>query len=345
MQPVASILARSAIPAATAREPAPMAATGDRAKKTVGAISIDMDALADYAGGYGFEHRPVPDPVYTIGLARFLDLLKKRNIKATLFVIARDTAVPAHADILRRAVGEGHEIANHTLNHPRRLSALSDDGLRREIIEAHDTLSALAGRAITGFRAPCYDICRRSMDMLRRLEYRYDSSIHPSMIAPVIDAAVLLKSHFRKWEARPGSYAQLLAPLRPFVPHASNCWRKARRKSSDLSGNALVELPLSAMPISRAPFYGTWMQMTGMPLFRKSLAWLRRFDIPLNYHFHAVELVALTDADVDSRFRVHPGMSRPIVEKIRDIDEMLFSFSNNYNLMTLDSMAMEYTKS
>ncbi|MBK8270579.1 MAG: hypothetical protein IPK83_20675 [Planctomycetes bacterium] len=224
-------------------------------------------------------------------------------------------------------------------------SPLSDDGRRREIIEAHDMLSALAGRAITGFRAPCYDICRRSMDMLRRLNYRYDSSIHPSMIAPVIDAAVLLKSHFRKWEARPGSYAQLLAPLRPFVPHASNCWRKARRKSSDLSGNALVELPLSAMPISRAPFYGTWMQMTGMPLFRKSLSWLRRFDIPLHYHFHAVELVALTDADVDSRFRVHPGMSRPIVEKIRDIDEMLFSFSNNYNLMTLDSMAMEYTKS
>jgi len=303
-----------------------------------GSVNVDMDTLADYAGGYGFEYRTTPDPVYVNGLTRFLELFTRHQIKATLFVIARDARVPEHAAILKRAVSEGHEIANHTLTHPRRLAALSDEERRHEIHEAHAVLSDLAGRPVVGFRAPCYDVCPRTLDCLRELGYRYDSSVHPSMIAPVIDAAVILKSRFRKREVRRGSYLQMLASLRPYYPGAKAPWRGAR--TTERAG--LLELPLSALPWSRVPFYGTWAQMTGMALFRKSLAWLRRFDAPLNYHFHAVELVGLTDADLDARFRVHPGMARPVAEKLTAVDEMLGTFNSQYELMTLERLAALY---
>ncbi|MBX3393872.1 MAG: polysaccharide deacetylase family protein [Phycisphaerae bacterium] len=299
------------------------------ATRTIGAISIDMDTLSDYARGYGFQSHLAADPVYTHGLVRFLEILAKHDIRATLFVIARDAMVPAHAAILRHAIEAGHEIANHTMTHPRRLSALSDSGRRREIVEAHDTLCELAGRRIVGFRAPCYDICQKTLRTLERLDYQYDSSVHPSMIAPVIDLAVLIKSRFRKWDVRPGSYWRLLSPLRP---------HRIRQQG-------ILELPLSALPYSRLPFYGTWVQSTGMTVFRKSLSWLRRFSLPLNFHFHAVELVGLNDTGVDPRFAVHPGMKRDVERRLADVDEMLSAFTVGYELNTLESMALRFERS
>lgn len=334
-----NLLARKMVASADDAAAPARVLTGARAGLKPGSVNIDMDTLADYAGGYGFEVRTSPDPVYTRGLVRFLDHFKALGVRSTIFVIARDAAVPEHAEVLRRAIAEGHEIANHTLTHPRQLSRLSDAERRREIVGAHEILSGIAGREIVGFRAPCYDICGRTLALLRELNYRYDSSVHPSIAAPLIDIAVLLKSRLRKWEMRPGSYVHLMSSLQPFLPANANAWRKAGSRSPGNRRTGLLELPLSALPVARVPFYGTWTQMTGMKLFHRSMKWLGRFNVPLNFHFHAVELIGLEDDGVDPRFQVHPGMSRPVIEKSIDVAEMLRSFASKYELMTLESMA------
>src|SRR4030081_1426718 len=43
---------------------------------------------------------------------KLLDLLAARHLKATFFVVGQNAA--DHPDILKRAVREGHEIANHS---------------------------------------------------------------------------------------------------------------------------------------------------------------------------------------------------------------------------------------
>jgi peptidoglycan/xylan/chitin deacetylase (PgdA/CDA1 family) len=47
---------------------------------------------------------------------KLLDLLKERGIKATFYVIGKN--VEAYPEIAKRIVDEGHEIGNHTWNHP-----------------------------------------------------------------------------------------------------------------------------------------------------------------------------------------------------------------------------------
>ncbi len=47
---------------------------------------------------------------------KLLDLLKERGIKATFYVIGKN--VEAYPDITKRIIAEGHEIGNHTWNHP-----------------------------------------------------------------------------------------------------------------------------------------------------------------------------------------------------------------------------------
>ena len=43
---------------------------------------------------------------------KLLDLLKERNIHVTFFVLGENAVT--HPEILKRAVAEGHEIANHS---------------------------------------------------------------------------------------------------------------------------------------------------------------------------------------------------------------------------------------
>ena len=306
-----------------------------QARLTPGCVSIDMDTLSDYARGYGFTYARVPDPVYELGLPRFLDDLSRREIKATIFVIGRDARVPEHAAILRRAVADGHELANHTMTHPRRLADLPDEELACEIREAHEIISEVRGSAVAGFRAPCYDVSNRCMDRLRDAGYLYDSSVHPIALAAVIDLAVLIKSRFRIREARTGTYTHVLAPVKPYRPAARRYWRPT-------SAGSLIELPLSTVPRTRMPFYGTFVQATGMKRFRRSLARLGRTDWPLNFHYHAVELVEINDVGVDRRLAVHPGLTKPLGEKQADVDEMLRSFDERYELMPLEQMARHH---
>lgn len=54
-----------------------------------------------------------PHPRYT---EKILDLLGEYDIKATFFVIGSN--LDMYGDVVSRAVSEGHEIGNHTTNHP-----------------------------------------------------------------------------------------------------------------------------------------------------------------------------------------------------------------------------------
>src|SRR5437762_8675300 len=56
------------------------------------------------------------DGPHTENTPRLLDMLAKRNIKATFFVVGE--CATEHPDILKRIVAEEHEIGNHSLSHP-----------------------------------------------------------------------------------------------------------------------------------------------------------------------------------------------------------------------------------
>ncbi len=307
-------------------------ATDRIARLPAGSINIDLDTLRDYAPGYGFTFDRAADPVYESALPRFLELLEKLDVPATLFTIGRDAINAAHGDILRDAFRAGHEPGNHTMTHPRKLSKMSMDAMRREIVDGHEAVASVAGREPVGFRSPCYDVSGRVLEILDELHYRYDSSVHPTILGPVVDAVVFLKSRGRSREWRPGTYFHALAPLKAYRPSRTSPWR---------SGNdgELLELPLSAVPWTRMPFYGTWTQATGKKVFDKSLKKIRRNGGLLNFHFHAIELLDLNDPGVDQRFRVHPGMTQPLEERRATLEAMIRDFKAAYELVTLAELA------
>ena len=107
-----------------------------------------------------------PHPTNT---PRLLDILKKRNVKATFYVVA--TNARRHPHLLRRMIAEGHEIANHTETHGD-LSKMSESQVRRELTVSHQAIVSATGVPPRTMRPP-YGAIRSDQKVWIKNEFGY----------------------------------------------------------------------------------------------------------------------------------------------------------------------------
>jgi peptidoglycan/xylan/chitin deacetylase (PgdA/CDA1 family) len=82
---------------------------------------------------------------------RLLDELKKRNIKATFFLVGQ--CVADYPDIVKRMVDEGHEVANHSWSHPA-LTKLGAEGVRKQLENTNEAIRRASGVTPVLMRPP-----------------------------------------------------------------------------------------------------------------------------------------------------------------------------------------------
>ncbi|MEF9991391.1 MAG: polysaccharide deacetylase family protein [Romboutsia sp.] len=101
---------------------------------------------------------------------KVLDVLQKYNVKATFFVAGKHANW--YSKPLVRASQEGHEIGNHTFNHPD-ISNLSSTEIEEEILKCEETLIKLTGKKTTLFRPP-YGSYRKEelLDIAKKNNYK-----------------------------------------------------------------------------------------------------------------------------------------------------------------------------
>ncbi|MGP3535608.1 polysaccharide deacetylase family protein [Microbacterium sp. RD1] len=83
--------------------------------------------------------------------AGILDAYAQRHASATFFVLGQKAA--GAKDLLARMVAEGHEVGNHTWNHPH-LPLLTPEAVGRQIRDTSAVIAAATGRPVTMFRPP-----------------------------------------------------------------------------------------------------------------------------------------------------------------------------------------------
>ncbi|MFT3770957.1 MAG: polysaccharide deacetylase family protein [Minicystis sp.] len=88
-----------------------------------------------------------PDPVVT---PRVLDVLARRGIRASFFMLGARLAAPEGQRLLARIAGEGHWVGNHSYNHEIPLGEdPGPDAVAREIVATEALLAPLtAGRRL-----------------------------------------------------------------------------------------------------------------------------------------------------------------------------------------------------
>ncbi|WP_338554601.1 polysaccharide deacetylase family protein [Paenibacillus sp. KS-LC4] len=89
-----------------------------------------------------------PDGRYTPAI---LDILKKKGVKATFFVVG--VQVKKDPEVLQRIVDEGHEIGNHTTHH-KDLTKLTKSQIWEEITTTDKLIQDVVGFAPNRVRAP-----------------------------------------------------------------------------------------------------------------------------------------------------------------------------------------------
>lgn len=82
---------------------------------------------------------------------RLLDILKQRNIKATFYVVGKNAQL--YPNIIRRMLAEGHEIGNHTWDHPS-LSSISELKAREQMTKTARAVSNVSGYHMRTMRPP-----------------------------------------------------------------------------------------------------------------------------------------------------------------------------------------------
>ncbi len=93
--------------------------------------------------------------------APILDLLDEHDVHATFFVVGMRVAA-CDPKILVRMLDYGHEIGNHTWNHPH-LPALSDIEVRMELQSTGEAIAAMCQWYPPIWRAPYLDLTEREM--------------------------------------------------------------------------------------------------------------------------------------------------------------------------------------
>lgn len=101
-----------------------------------------------------------PEPKLT---PKLLDILKEKGIKATFFVVGQNAA--AYPEILKRAVAEGHEIANHSWSHPN-FGKMSDPAVNQELQKTHDAIFQATGIKPKLLRPPYGSITKHEREWI-----------------------------------------------------------------------------------------------------------------------------------------------------------------------------------
>ncbi|MBS0481061.1 MAG: DUF3473 domain-containing protein [Proteobacteria bacterium] len=108
-----------------------------------------------------------------------LDMFASADVKATFFTLG--WVALRHKALMRRIVGEGHELASHGWDHAR-VFRLDRASFSADLEKSRKTLEDAAGVAITGYRAPSFSIDRRTpwaYMVLAEQGFTYSSSVAP----------------------------------------------------------------------------------------------------------------------------------------------------------------------
>ena len=187
-------------------EVAPPAPSSSPSATPAPAASPSRDTLASAAGGYldapkkskyGYSSVNVDGPYIAMTFddgpqpaltPKLLDLLKKKGVKATFFVVGQNVA--EYPDVVKRAASEGHEIANHSWSHPD-FARMSDAAVRNELQKTEDAIQQATGAKSKLLRPPYGAITKSQRDWIHNeygfkivlwdidpLDWKYRNSAH-----------------------------------------------------------------------------------------------------------------------------------------------------------------------
>lgn len=304
-------------------------------------ITSDIDSLESIYKGQGclrpggYTHAEM-----RMGLENFSKFLESYGAKSTLFMVGNDFRIRANQSAIRAMAAGGHEIANHTLTHAQSFRLLSPEEKEAELAGMEDWCLKVTGHRPVGFRSPGWNIGEDALPILLRRGYRYDSSLFPTFLTPLLKFMHWYTMRSRRGGERTtlGHIKYMFAPVTPYRTSRTSFMKKGR--------DGLIEFPVTVTPVFRLPFFATFLVSTGTGLFHASLSSLRALKRSLQFQFHLSDFVDYNHADLadqvpaDGRGLYVPAALRmPLSRKLGLFRQVMDALAGEYRFITLEEWA------
>lgn len=302
------------------------------------AISCDVDTLSSIYKGYGCRRPGGYDfSELAMGLENFSRFLEPYGIRATLFMVGNDFLPEKNRSAIRQMAREGHEIANHSRSHIQGFRFLSIEEKEVEIAGMEDICQEVTGIRPVGFRSPGWNISDDTLPLLEKRGYRYDSSIFPTSMAPLLKLF-----HWYSMRNRPGRdrttlghWKYMFAPSVPYQMEKGSLIRKGE--------TGFFEFPVTVTPGLRIPFFATFLLSTGLGLFRLCYGMLKARRRPIQFQFHLSDFVNYSHPSLRDQiprrgagFYVPQALEVSLQEKISMFRSALETIGRDYTFLPLE---------
>ncbi len=291
-------------------------------------LSFDFDNQWSYMkthGDRGWESFPsYLDTLVPIVLERF----ERHGVSVTCFVVGQDAALDANRDALAELARQGHEIGNHSFSHEPWFHTYDRPRVEREIALAEEHIERVTGQRPLGFRGPGFSLSKDAVQVLQERGYAYDASTLPTFLGPLARAYYFWTSRDMPAEERRlrsrlfGSVSDGLRPLRPYT------W-----------DGGLVEIPVTTMPLLRAPFHLSYLvylagvsRSLARAYLRLALALCRAGGVQPSFLLHPLDVLG---GDRVKELSFFPGMATPTERKLELFDEVIGILGSHFRLVTL----------
>jgi len=299
-------------------------------------VSVDLDGLHHYARIHGLGEEVLDAGArglhVRVALPRLLALFERAQLKATLFVVGEDLALPGAEAVLRQAVQAGHEVASHSHRHPYALARASAAVVEDELGRAEEALAAVSGARPLGFRAPGYTLSATLLSALVRRGYLYDASVFPAVPYYLAKAAVLAAMRLvgRASASSLDNPSVLTAPRQPYTPDAERPYRRGTA--------GLWELPMAVTPGLRLPFFGTLVTSAPDVVVRRAYRAVAQDEF-LSLELHAVDVLDASDGIPAALVRRQKDVAILREKKERRLAEVLEWLQRDFTVCPLAEAA------
>ena len=305
--------------------------------KNLAAVSIDVDTLSSIYKGQGLNH----PGGYTFielrtGLENIQQFFDGYKIKTTLFLVGNDFIMPANQSGIQSIIKDGHEPANHSMTHPQGFRWLDQDQKRDEIRSMGDICESVTGIRPIGFRSPGWNIDDSAIPILKEMGYRYDSSIFPTSLMPLMKFAhwASMSGQAKPNRTTMGRWRYMAAPITPYQTSQASLSKKG--------GNGLIEFPVSVTPILRLPFFATLLLKAGNKLYKTFYEGIKRAGLPIHFQMHLSDFVDYSLTELQDQIPpsrqgayVPQALATPLKKKLNVFGMMMDLMTADYDFITL----------
>lgn len=305
-------------------------------RKPLASLSLDLDNKWSYMkthGDAGWDSYPTYLPLV---VPRVLDILKRRGLTITFFIVGQDAARPENREALHSIADAGHEIGNHSFKHEPWLHLYSEDEIEQELGRAEDAIELATGVRPAGFRGPGFSLSPAVLRVLARRGYQYDASTFPTFLGPLARMYYFLTAKLttEQKQQRKVLFGTLKEGFRPLNAYA---WKTA--------GRLLPEVPVTTMPLFRVPFHVSYILYLGrflpglaLAYFRAALRLCRASGVAPSLLLHPLDFLGAEDVPELSFF---PAMNVPRAKKLALAESILDQYAAWFRVVPMSRHAEE----